>query len=194
MFFFCGVKSFVAIELAGETRPRCHCSSFFVTRLEGRDDLLPAPANVRAANDDCIILIVNAISRAEFDEFTTRFYEDTERTVRDRLPPPFSLALSLSLYLSLFASRNVDLCPTLPLPMDLHPDIYYSQYYRARLYCVSRNAFTSKRLRPSSLFPPLSFCSFLFPPRSDPFASCHARCDLPGLISVVILRRIFIER
>lgn len=32
----------------------------------------------------------------------------------------------------------VDLCPTLPLPTDLHPDIYYSQYYRAQLYCVSR--------------------------------------------------------
>lgn len=74
------------------------------------------------------------------------------------LPPPlpslFSLALSLRLSLtrSLFASRNVDLCPTLPLPMDLHPDIYYSQYYRARLYCVSRNAFTSKTLGRSASF------------------------------------------
>ena len=28
----------------------------------------------------------------------------------------------------------VDLCPTLPLPMDLHPDIYYSEYYRARAF------------------------------------------------------------
>jgi len=140
------------------------------------------------SNDDCIIPIVNAISRAEFDEFTTRFYEDTERMVRDRLLPPcFLLCLSLSL----FASRNVDLCLTLPLPMDLHPDIYYSQYYRARLYCVSRNAFTSK----TPVIQPLSFCSFLFLRfRSDPFADCHARCDLLDLISVVILTRIFIER
>jgi len=80
-------------------------------------------------------------------------------------PPPLSLSLSLSL--SLFASRNVDLCPTLPLPMDLHPDIYYSQYYRARLYCVSRNAFTSKTLT----IQPLSTSFFLlvsFPPSPIP--------------------------
>jgi len=81
------------------------------------------------------------------------------------LPLPASLSLSrslalsrsLSLSLARFASRNVDLCPTLPLPMDLHPDIYYSQYYRAHLYCVSRNAFTSKRLGPFSLLPLVSF-------------------------------------
>ena len=32
------------------------------------------------ASDDCIIPVVNAISRGEFDEFTTRFYEGTKRT------------------------------------------------------------------------------------------------------------------
>lgn len=76
-------------------------------------------------NDDCIILIVNAISRAEFDEFTTRFCEDTERMVRDRLPPPLFPSLSFSLssppgtliyvrrylcqwiYISIFIIRNI---------------------------------------------------------------------------------------
>lgn len=108
---------------------------------------------------------------------------------RDRLPPP---SLRLSLTRSLLASRNVDLCPTLPLPMDLHPDIYYSQYYRARLYCVSRNAFTSKTLgRSASFHLFLSarsfFCRLRRPGR-------HARCDLPKLISVVVLKRIFVAR
>lgn len=56
-------------------------------------------------------------------------------------------------------SAILDLCSTLPLPTDLHPDIYYSQYYRARLYCVSRKAsngqLTLPRLpRPRSFPPP----------------------------------------
>lgn len=41
------------------------------------------------ASDDCIIPVVNAISRGEFDEFTTRFYEGYKtdgRTVRDQQP------------------------------------------------------------------------------------------------------------
>jgi len=105
-------------------------------------------------------------------------------------PPCFLPFLSLFLSLSLFASRNVDLCLTLPLPMDLHPDIYYSQYYRARLYCVSRNAFTSK----TPAIQPLSFCSFLFLPiRSLRGLSRSMRSSGP-YISSIILTRIFIER
>lgn len=60
-------------------------------------------------------------------------------------------------------SAILDLCSTLPLPTDLHPDIYYSQYYRARLYCVSRKAsngqLTLPRLPRPRSFPPPSLPS-----------------------------------
>lgn len=50
------------------------------------------------------------------------------------------------------APKSVDLCPTLPLPMDLHPDIYYSKYYRARLLRQSKclSSFSSRTHIPFS--------------------------------------------
>lgn len=71
-------------------------------------------------------------------------------------------------------SAILDLCSTLPLPTDLHPDIYYSQYYRARLYCVSRKAsngqLTLPRLpRPRSFPPPSLPSPCRQPPLSYPY-------------------------
>lgn len=70
-------------------------------------------------------------------------------------------------------SAILDLCSTLPLPTDLHPDIYYSQYYRARLYCVSRKAsngqLTLPRLPRPRSFPPPSLPPCRQPPLSYPY-------------------------
>ena len=129
------------------------------------------------ASDDCIIPVVNAISRGEFDEFTTRFYEGTKRTdgrtFRDR-PPPRRPAI-------------LDLCPTLPLPTDLHPDIYYSQYYRARLYCVSRKASDAAREQPRLAFfssPPFLRFEVVLAARgaSGPRFRCHLSRRLPFVL------------
>lgn len=109
------------------------------------------------ASDDCIIPVVNAVSRGEFDEFTTRFYEGTKR-----MDGRFATNSPSS------RSAILDLCPTLPLPTDLHPDIYYSQYYRARLYCVSRKASNGQVCHPAytGLPRPFFFSSLSPLPRS----------------------------
>ena len=69
------------------------------------------------ASDDCIIPVVNAISRGEFDEFTTRFYEGTKRmdgrfaTGRPLAAPPFLIYarryLCQRIYIPIFIIRNI---------------------------------------------------------------------------------------
>ena len=136
------------------------------------------------ASDDCIIPVVNAVSRGEFDEFTTRFYEGTKR-----MDGRFATNSPSS------RSAILDLCPTLPLPTDLHPDIYYSQYYRARLYCVSRKASNGQVCHPAYTGLPRPFAvpsrqprSPLRPPSLSPSPSLSVS-KLSYLLSNISSRR-----
>lgn len=109
-------------------------------------------------NDDCIISIVNAISRAEFDEFTTRFYEDTERMVRDRLPPP--LCVSLSFSLSLSSPPGTLIYVRRYLCQWIYISIFIIRNIIARAFIALVEMPSPRRLQPSSSFFPLVFLFF----------------------------------
>lgn len=101
------------------------------------------------------------------------------------LPPSLSFSLSSPPGTLIYAWRY--LCQWIYIPIFIIRNII------ARPFIALVEMPSPRRLQPSSLPPPPSFCSFLFLPARDPFAGCHARCDLLDLISVVILKRIFIE-
>lgn len=119
---------------------------------------------VRMHADDCIIPVVNAISRGEFDEFTTRFYEGTKRT--EERPPLWPRA------------------PSPPPP----PLIYARRYLCQRIYIpifIIRNiiarAFIALVEKPGT--PGFAVHRFSFSPLSPDClvrGACgrHARCDL----------------
>lgn len=121
-----------------------------------------------------------------------RFYEDTERTVRDWLPPLFSLPpLYLSLSLSsppgtlIYARRY--LCQWIYIPIFIIRNII------ARAFIALVEMPSPRRLRPSGLFPLLSFYTFLFlPDRSLRGLSRSMRSPGP-YISSHLLKRIFIK-
>lgn len=172
---------------------------------KSEDDLLPPWRSARC-NDDCIIPIVNAISRAEFDEFTTRFYEDTERTVRDRLPPSLSPSPpSPPLFLCLTVFLSLSLALSSPPGTLIYARRYLCQWIYIPIFIIRNiiaRAFIALVEMPSprrlSAVQPLSTSFFRLVPFSvgsaGPSAGRHARCDLLKLISVVILKRIFITR
>lgn len=148
------------------------------------------PRSQRArCNDDCIILIVNAISRAEFDEFTTRFYEDTERTFRGRRCPRFSPSLYLS-------SSLLSLSPSLCLQERwFMPDVTFAEWIYIPIFIIrniiarafialveipsprrdstASSSFSTSPLR-ATFF--LSFLSFFSSPSRT---VTRAPCDLP---------------